>query len=199
LSADGTSQGLVRDSFYQIYPQSFFDRGSGKPGTGSFKGIEAKLDYLKDLGIDCLWLTPIFLSSFNAYGYDIIDYKDIDTRYGSKADLEHLITAVHSKRLKIIVDFVPNHCGEAHPFFQKSKLKQDGYDDWFMWTFVPDRNEFYYVQFYYMIYRWRQVLDDYQKAKNSEAKNVSDDGTKNGAHLPFNFQMINVIQPDSKA
>lgn len=123
-------------SFYQIYPISFFDGGGGFNGTGSLKGIEAKLDYIKELGIDCLWLTPIFKSSFNAFGYDITDYEDIDPRYGKKDDFVSLIKAVHSKGMKIIVDFVPNHCGVAHEFFQKSVSKDSTYDDWFLWSNV---------------------------------------------------------------
>lgn len=119
-------------SFYQIYPQTFFD-DSGS-GTGTLSGINKKLDYLKDLGIDCLWLTPIFKSMFNSYGYDITDYKDIDPRYGNITIFMALIDAVHEKGMKIIVDFVPNHCGSAHEFFQKSILKEDGYDDWFIWS-----------------------------------------------------------------
>jgi alpha-glucosidase len=158
-------------AFYQIYPQTFFD-DSGS-GTGTLSGINKKLDYLKDLGIDCLWLTPIFKSSFNAYGYDITDYQDIDPRYGNKTTFKALIDAVHDKGMKIIVDFVPNHCGEAHEFFQKSINKEEDFDDWFLWsdqindsdTGKPSnwqriggepgtgwtkneiRNEFYYAQF----------------------------------------------------
>lgn len=119
-------------AFYQIYPQTFFD-DSGS-GSGTLSGINKKLDYLKDLGIDCLWLTPIFKSSFNAYGYDITDYKDIDARYGTNDTFKALIDAVHAKGMKIIVDFVPNHCGIAHEFFQKSVKKVEGYDDWFVWS-----------------------------------------------------------------
>jgi alpha-glucosidase len=159
-------------AFYQIYPQTFFD--DGKSGTGTFSGIHEKLDYLKDLGIDCLWLTPVFKSSFNAYGYDITDYKDLDPRYGNQTTFKALIDAVHERKMKIIVDFVPNHCGEAHEFFQKSIKKEDGYDDWFLWSNVindparekptnwqqigggpgtgwtkPEgRDEFYYAQFH---------------------------------------------------
>lgn len=121
-------------AFYQIYPQTFFN-DDGK-GTGTLSGIQKKLDYLKDLGIDCLWLTPIFKSSFYAFGYDITDYKDIDSRYGSNDTFKALIDAVHAKGMKIIVDFVPNHCGEEHEFFQKSIKKEDEYDDWFLWSDV---------------------------------------------------------------
>lgn len=159
-------------AFYQIYPQTFFD-DSGN-GTGTLNGINKKLDYLKDLGIDCLWLTPIFKSSFNAFGYDITDYKDIDPRYGTKTTFQSLIKAVHEKGMKIIVDFVPNHCGDKHPFFEKSARKEEEYDDWFLWTDKindestkkpsnwmnmgggpgsgwtkhKDRDEFYYAQFF---------------------------------------------------
>jgi alpha-glucosidase len=158
-------------AYYQIYPQTFFD--DGKSGTGTFSGIQSKLDYLKDLGVDCLWLTPIFKSSFNSFGYDITDYKDLDPRYGDQKTFKALIDAVHERGMKIIVDFVPNHCGEAHEFFQKSIRKQDNFDDWFVWSNITNnaetgkpsnwqrigggpgsgwtkneiRNEFYYSQF----------------------------------------------------
>lgn len=121
-------------AFYQIYPQSYFDGGGGNAGTGTLNGIKRKLEYIKDLGVDCIWLTPIFKSTFNAYGYDITNYTDIDPRYGNIKDLEDLITAVHNDGMKIIVDFVPNHCGKAHEFFQKSAEKKEGFDDWFVWT-----------------------------------------------------------------
>jgi alpha-glucosidase len=123
-------------AFYQIYPQTFFDGGdvADYQGTGTFKGIEDKLDYIKDLGIDCIWLTPIFRSTFNSYGYDITGYKNIDPRYGSTQSFEKLIKSVHEKGMKIIVDFVPNHCSSEHEFFQKSIRQEEDYDDWFVWT-----------------------------------------------------------------
>lgn len=166
-------------AFYQIYPQSFYDDGSGKAGTGTLKGILSKLDHFEYLGIDALWLTPIFKSStlFSAYGYDIIDYTDIDPRYGSLADFDALITAVHAKKMKIIVDFVPNHCGFEHEYFNKSINNDEEYKDWFVWTnetnysngtdempsnwqriggepgsgwhFDETRKEFFYSQFYH--------------------------------------------------
>lgn len=121
-------------SFYQIYPQTFYDGGGGTSGTGSLKGITKKLDYIRDLGIDCIWLTPIFQSSFEAFGYDITDYKEIDPRYGSMDDFNELVEAVHNRSMKIIVDFVPNHCGANHEFFRKSVEKNEEYKDWFVWT-----------------------------------------------------------------
>ena len=130
----GAKEWYETAAFYQIYPQTFFDNGGGYEGTGSLNGIQAKLDYIKNLGIDCIWLTPIFASTFNSYGYDITDYEDIDPRYGTKDDFKNLIKAVHDKGMKIIVDSVPNHCGRAHEFFEKSEEKDGEHDDWFVWT-----------------------------------------------------------------
>lgn len=121
-------------SFYQIYPQSFKDGGGGNlPGTGDLKGITDKLDYFKDLGIDCLWINPIFQSSFGAFGYDITNYTDIDPRYGSIESFETLIKSAHEKGIKIIVDFVPNHCGVNHEFFKQSIAEEPPFTDYFVW------------------------------------------------------------------
>lgn len=135
-------------SFYQIYPQSFKDGGGGnRAGTGDLKGITEKLDYFKDLGIDCLWINPIFQSSFGAFGYDITNYTDIDPRYGTIESFETLIKAAHEKGIKIIVDFVPNHCGVENEFFQKSILKESPFTEYFLWdagkvnTSSPNRND----------------------------------------------------------
>lgn len=122
-------------SFYQIYPQTFFDGGGGsRTGFGTLKGVEEKLDYIKDLGIDCIWLTPIFDSSYNAFGYDITDYEKVDPRYGNETIFKQLVDAVHAKGMKIIVDFVPNHCGYEHEFFQKSMAGDEEYKNWFLWA-----------------------------------------------------------------
>lgn len=160
-------------AFYQIYPQTFLDTGVGKAGTGDFAGIEKKLDYLKDLGIDALWLTPIFESSYASFGYDITNYEAVDTRYGSQADFKRLVDAVHAKGLKIIVDFVPNHCGYYNDFFQQFLDKNETYLNWFIktdkinneelgrptnwqriggepgsaWNRIEETDEFYYAQF----------------------------------------------------
>lgn len=160
-------------SFYQIYPQTFLDTGAGLKGTGDFAGIERKLDYLKDLGIDALWLTPIFESSFDSFGYDITNYEKVDSRYGSQDDFKKLVNAVHAKGMKIIVDFVPNHCGEHHEFFEKFLAEDEEYKNWFIktdkigneelgtpsnwqrigggpgtaWNKIEGKDEFYYAQF----------------------------------------------------
>ena len=122
-------------SFYQIYPQTFFDGGGGnRGGYGTLKGVEAKLDYIKSLGIDCIWMTPIFETTYNSFGYDITNYEEIDARFGSKEIFKQLVDAVHAKGMKIIVDFVPNHCGYEHEFFKKSVLKDSEYENWFVWS-----------------------------------------------------------------
>jgi glycosidase len=91
-------------SFYQIYPQTFYDGGGGsRVGFGTLKGVEEKLDYIKELGIDCIWLTPIFESSYNAFGYDITNYDKVDSRYGNETDFKNLVDKVHEKGMKIIV------------------------------------------------------------------------------------------------
>lgn len=122
-------------SFYQIYPQSFYDGGGGnRNGFGTFKGIKEKLDYIKDLGVDCIWLTPIFESSYIAMGFDITNYEDVDLRYGTKEDFKELVDAIHEKNLRIIVDFVPNHCGYQHEFFKKSMNNDPDFKNWFVWA-----------------------------------------------------------------
>ncbi|KAG5669118.1 hypothetical protein PVAND_017014 [Polypedilum vanderplanki] len=121
-------------SFYQIYPQTFYDGGGGdREGFGTFKGIQQKIPYLKELGIDCIWLTPIFKTAYRSFGYDITDYEDIETRYGTKQDFKNLIDEIHNNNMKIIVDFVPNHCSFEHEFFKKSMEKDSVYDKWFVW------------------------------------------------------------------
>lgn len=122
-------------SFYQIYPQTFFDGDDETTfkGTGTFKGIESKLGYLQDLGIDCIWLNPIYKSAYKAFGYDIVDYKELDPRYGTKLDFENLIAAVHARSMKIIVDMVPNHCSNQHPHFANF-TQGTHYQDWFIHT-----------------------------------------------------------------
>jgi alpha-glucosidase len=129
-------------SFYQIYPQTFYDGGGGnREGFGTLKGIMDKLDYISSLNVDCIWLTPIFKTSYNAFGYDIIDYEDVDGRFGTKDDFRKLIDAVHAKGMKIIVDFVPNHCGYEHEFFQKSAANDSEYRDWFIWGNGRNNNQ----------------------------------------------------------
>lgn len=119
--------------FYEIYPQSFKD--SNGDGIGDFKGIEQKLDYIKDLGCSAIWMNPCFDSPFYDAGYDVRNYKKTASRYGSNEDLKHLIDAVHDKGMKIILDLVPGHTSSEHPWFQEScKADKNEYTDRYVWT-----------------------------------------------------------------
>ncbi|KAG9310483.1 glycoside hydrolase superfamily [Chiua virens] len=117
---------------YQIYPSSFFD--SNGDGIGDLNGIHAKLDYLKDLGVDVIWLSPIYRSPQADMGYDISDYRDIDPRYGTLADWDNLLQGVHERGMKLMMDLVANHTSDEHEWFQQSKSsKNDPKRDWYMW------------------------------------------------------------------
>ena len=115
---------------YQIYPKSFKD--SNGDGVGDLKGITEKLDYLQDLGIDILWLSPIYKSPFIDQGYDISNYYAIDPIFGTMEDMEELIAEGKKRGISIIMDLVVNHCSSHHEWFQKALADPDGpYADYF--------------------------------------------------------------------
>lgn len=117
---------------YQIYPSSFCD--SNGDGIGDIAGIQSKLDYLKDLGIDIIWLSPHYKSPQVDMGYDISDYKDIHAPYGTLQDTVDLINNCHSRGLKIIFDLVVNHTSDQHAWFQESRKSKDSPKrDWYIW------------------------------------------------------------------
>jgi alpha-glucosidase len=117
---------------YQIYPRSFQD--SNQDGVGDIRGIIDRLPYLVELGVDAIWLSPIFPSPMADFGYDIADYTDVDPLFGSLADLESLIEAAHRNQLKIILDLVPNHTSDQHPWFIESKTSRNNLKrDWYIW------------------------------------------------------------------
>ena len=101
---------------YQIYPRSFAD-ASGD-GYGDLKGVISKLDYLRDLGVDAVWLSPFYTSPMVDAGYDVADYCDVDPMFGDLADADALIAEAHERGLRIIVDLVPNHSSSEHRLFQ---------------------------------------------------------------------------------
>ncbi|TKX27558.1 alpha-glucosidase-1 [Elsinoe australis] len=120
---------------YQIYPASFLSKGTGsKPGWGDLKGITSKLDYLKHLGVDVLWLSPIYKSPQADMGYDIADYKDIDPLYGSLADVDELIAELKKRDMKLMMDLVVNHTSDQHAWFTESRSsKTSSKRDWYIW------------------------------------------------------------------
>src|SRR6516225_7538033 len=109
-----------RDSvIYQIYPRSFQD--SNGDGIGDLAGIMARADYLSWLGVDAVWFSPFFVSPMADFGYDISNFTDIDPSYGSLAQFDDMVAALHARDIKVILDFVPNHSSKQHPWFLESQ------------------------------------------------------------------------------
>lgn len=109
---------------YQIYPKSFCD--SNGDGIGDLKGVISKLDYLKDLGVDIIWLSPIYCSPLADQGYDISDYKNIDPRFGTMEDMDELLQQAKARDMYIVMDLVVNHCSDEHEWFKKACEDPDG-------------------------------------------------------------------------
>lgn len=148
---------------YQIYPQSFQD--SNHDGIGDLNGITQRLDYLQKLGVDVLWLNPIYQSPCKDNGYDIADYKAINPQYGTMADFDHLLAETHRHGMKLLMDLVVNHTSDQNAWFQESKSSRDNpYADYYIWrdpvdghepnnwgaafggsawTYVPERGQYY--------------------------------------------------------
>src|SRR6202046_2801610 len=154
--------------FYEIYPRSFAD--SNDDGIGDLKGITSKLDYLKDLGVDAIWISPCFPSPQVDFGYDVSDYENIDPMYGTLADFDKLASEAKKRGIHIILDFVVNHSSDQHKWFLDSKSSRTAvHRDWYIWrdgkgdqppnnwtsefggsawTLDPTTNQYYYHYFY---------------------------------------------------
>jgi alpha-glucosidase len=155
--------------FYEIYPRSFAD--SNNDGVGDLKGIASKLDYLKGLGVDAIWITPCFPSPQVDFGYDVSDYENIDPMYGALADFDLLASEAKKRGIHIILDFVVNHTSDQHKWFLDSKSSRtSAHRDWYIWRdgkgpgeppnnwvslfggsawkFDPATNQYYYHYFY---------------------------------------------------
>ena len=119
--------------FYEIYPQSFYD--SNGDGIGDLNGIREKLDYIKSLGCNSLWINPCYDSPFKDAGYDVRDYRKVAARYGTNEDLIQLFNAAHEKGIRVLLDLVPGHTSEEHPWFLESKkAERNEYSDRYIWT-----------------------------------------------------------------
>lgn len=117
---------------YQIYPRSFMD--SNGDGVGDLKGITSKLDYLKDLGIDVIWICPMYKSPQDDNGYDVSDYQDIHSEYGTMADFDELLAETHKRGMKLLIDLVINHTSDEHAWFVESRAsKNNSKRDWYIW------------------------------------------------------------------
>ena len=162
-----------RSVIYQIYPRSFKD--SNNDGIGDLNGIIEKLDYLNDgtpvsLGVDAIWLSPFYPSPMADFGYDVSDYCDVDPIFGDLTTFDRLVSEAHKRNIKVIIDWVPNHTSDQHPWFVESRSSRDNPKrDWYIWrdakpdgsppnnwgsffggsawTFDPKTNQYYMHQF----------------------------------------------------
>ena len=121
-----------RGIIYQIYPRSFKD--SNQDGIGDLEGIRSKLDYLTNLGVDAVWISPIYPSPMADFGYDISDYNDIDPTFGTLAQFDALVADLHRRGMKVLLDYVPNHTSDRHPWFIESRASRaNDKRDWYIW------------------------------------------------------------------
>jgi alpha-glucosidase len=121
-----------RGIIYQVYPRSFMDGNAD--GIGDLPGVTSRLDYLAWLGVDAVWLSPIFPSPMADFGYDVADYTGIHPLFGTLDDFDALLAAAHARGLKLILDFVPNHSSDQHPWFLESRASRDGpRRSWYIW------------------------------------------------------------------
>jgi alpha-glucosidase len=117
---------------YQIYPRSFMDANGD--GTGDLAGILARLPYLKWLGVDAVWISPIFPSPMADFGYDVADYTDVDPLFGTLEDFDRLLRALHRSGIRVVLDYVPNHTSDRHPWFLESRRSRDNARrGWYIW------------------------------------------------------------------
>ncbi len=117
---------------YQIYPRSFMDANGD--GVGDLQGIIDRLDYVADLGVDAVWISPIYPSPMADFGYDVADYRDVHPLFGDMATFDRLLEAIHARGLRLILDYVPNHSSNQHPWFIESRAsRQNPRRDWYIW------------------------------------------------------------------
>jgi maltose alpha-D-glucosyltransferase/alpha-amylase len=124
--------------FYEIHTRAFFD--GNDDGSGDLRGVSDKLDYLQWLGIDCIWLLPLYPSPLRDGGYDIADFENVHPDYGTVEDFHALVEGAHQRGLRVIADLVMNHTSADHPWFQASRSDPEGpYGDWYVWSDTDDR------------------------------------------------------------
>ena len=118
---------------YQIYPRSFLDTNGD--GIGDLPGITEQLEYVADLGVDAIWVSPFFTSPMKDFGYDVADYRDIDPMFGTLADFDRMLAKAHRLGLKVIIDQVYSHSSDMHPWFTESRHSRDNPKaDWYVWA-----------------------------------------------------------------
>ena len=121
-----------RSVVYQVYPRSFAD--SGGDGVGDLRGLLSRLDHLEALGVDVVWLSPVYRSPMDDNGYDISDYQDVDPLFGTLADLDEVVEQLHARGMRLVMDLVVNHTSDEHPWFVESRASRDSPKrDWYWW------------------------------------------------------------------
>src|SRR5919204_5819762 len=119
--------------FYEVHVKAFSDADGN--GVGDFAGLAASLDYVKDLGVDCLWILPMYPSPLRDDGYDIADFKGIHPDYGTVEDFQKFLDGAHARGIRVIADLVMNHTSDAHPWFQAARTDpRSPYRDWYVWS-----------------------------------------------------------------
>jgi len=116
---------------YEVYVKSFKD--SDGDGVGDIKGVTSKVEYLSELGVGSVWMSPIYESGGKDNGYDVVDHKAIDAKFGTMEDFKALLAALHDNGIKLILDFIPNHTSDKHPWFEKSKQNEEKFKDYYVW------------------------------------------------------------------
>ena len=121
-----------RGAVYQVYPRSFADADGD--GVGDLRGLAERLDHLSELRVEAVWLSPIFPSPMADFGYDVADYCDVDPQFGSLDDLDALVEACHARDIRVVLDWVPNHTSDRHPWFEAARSsREDPKRDWYVW------------------------------------------------------------------
>jgi maltose alpha-D-glucosyltransferase/alpha-amylase len=138
MSPSGAADWYKDAVFYEVHVKAFMD-GNGD-GIGDFAGLTARLDYLVDLGVDCLWLLPMYASPLRDDGYDIADFYALHPSYGTAAEFRALLEAAHARGLRVIADLVMNHTSDQHPWFQASRQSATSpFADYYVWSQTDDR------------------------------------------------------------
>src|SRR5215210_3268476 len=131
LGSEWWREGVI----YEVYPRSFQD--SDGDGVGDLRGIVARLDHLSgvpgSLGVDAIWLSPFYPSPMADFGYDVSDHCGVDPLFGTLADFEELVSEAHRRGMRVLIDWVPNHTSDRHPWFVASSSRDDPKRDWYVW------------------------------------------------------------------
>src|ERR671932_1653553 len=126
-----------RGAIYQVYPRSFAD--ADDDGVGDLCGVIAHLDLLEALAAEAVWLSPFYPSPMADFGYDVADYCDVDPAFGTLADFDRLVAESHARGIRVVVDWVPNHTSDRHPWFVDSRSSRDSpRRDWYIWRDRPN-------------------------------------------------------------